>query len=98
MSMPNIPAEIATDIKINRKELINLLLISIALEELSLANIVSAEGNLLKELICEKKILKEELIKINRSVADILRLVLEKEKSLKEKLRYIIQFNEDYCG
>jgi|SRR5690554_3180360 len=97
MSMTNIPPHICTDINIDRKGLVDLLLISIALEELSLAHIINAEGELLQEFICEKRVTKENLIKVNRSVSEILRLVLEKENALIEKLRYIIQFNEDYC-
>ncbi len=99
MSMPNIPPKMCTDINIDRKSLIDLLLMSIALEELSLAHIVNAEGELLQlyaqQLTSGKTVDKNELMKISRSVADILRLVLEKEQSLKEKLRYVIQFHDE---
>lgn len=97
--MPNIPEDICTNININRKELVDLFLISIALEELSLSHILNAEGELMqlliKDLQCQKHIRHEELIKMNRSVSDTLRIVLEKEKTLKDKLIEIIRFSED---
>lgn len=99
MSMPNIPSDISTDININRQGLIDLLLISIALEELSLSHIMNAEGELMQLFIenakCVIQLKKDDLIKLNRSVSDTLRLVLEKEKTLNEKLRQVIQFYED---
>ena len=48
MGMPNLPPEISTNIKIDRKGLVNLLMMSIALEELSLAHILNAEGELMQ--------------------------------------------------
>lgn len=48
MGMPNIP-EIENKIKISRKQAINLLLVSIGMEELSLAHILNAKG---EELQC----------------------------------------------
>ncbi|WP_342580438.1 hypothetical protein [Ureibacillus sp. FSL W7-1570] len=43
MSMPNIP-DISPKISIDREDVINLLLASIALEEIGLAHIINAEG------------------------------------------------------
>lgn len=43
MSLPNIP-DIAPEISLNRCESINLLLSSIALEEIGLSHIINAEG------------------------------------------------------
>lgn len=97
--MPNIPEKICTNINIDRKGLVDLLLISIALEELSLSHILNAEGEvmqlLIKELKSNKKINPHDLIKMNRSVSDTLRIVLEKEKTLKDKLIEVLHFNED---
>lgn len=97
--MPNIPEKICTNININRKDLVDLLLISIALEELSLSHIINAEGEVMelfiKELKCHKQISSYDLIKMNRSVSDTLRIVLEKEKTLKDKLIEVLHFNED---
>lgn len=97
--MPNIPENICSNININRKDLIDLLLISIALEELSLSHILNSQGELMqlviKQLKCEKHFNSYELIKFNRNMSETLRLILEKEKILKEKLIQVIHFNED---
>jgi len=97
--MPNLPPDISTKIKIDHDGLIKLLLISIALEEISLSHILNAEGELMqlfiKELKSQKHLSHYDLIKMNRSVSDTLRVVLEKEKTLKDKLIEVLHFNED---
>jgi hypothetical protein len=99
MGMPNIPNEICTNIDIDRNGLVDLLLMSIALEELSLAHIINSEGELMqlyiKKLRYECGFNKDELLKLNRSISETMRIVLEKEKTLKEKLYNVIQFNDD---
>lgn len=96
--MPNIPDSICTDIKIDNKGLMNLLLISIALEELSLAKILNSEGEMmqtyLRKIKCDH-FRKDDLIRLNKSVNETLRIVLEKEKTLQEKLRQVIDFYDD---
>lgn len=99
MQTQNIPSEISTDIKINKKDLTKLLLISIALEEISLSHILNAQGEILHAYLnhhkCPTHLKVEELIKVNRNVAETLRIVLEKEKTLRDKLIYAIQFDDE---
>lgn len=99
--MPNLPAEVSTNINIDQEGLVSLLLMSIALEELSLAHVVNAQGEILQQFarFFDKKCYKfNEILKLNRSVGDNLRIVLEKEKTLKEKLLHVISYKEDYVN
>lgn len=81
------------------KELLNLILYSYALDEQSMSQIMSTQTKLLSLMLCtclsENQFQPHDLLKMNRSVADILRLILEKEKALQEKLRRLYQFHED---
>lgn len=106
MGMPNIPSEITTDVNIDKKDLTKLLLISIALEEISLSHLLNTQGEIIQAYLhhhkCPTHIKLDELLKVNRNVAETLRILLEKEKTLKDKLLYVIQFDEEssddhYC-
>lgn len=97
--MPNLPSDICTNIDIDNEGLIKLLLISIALEEISLSHILNAEGELMqlyiKKFKCGQCVKFDELIKFNRSISETLRLLLEKEKTLKDKLINVINLYDD---
>lgn len=99
MQTQNIPSEISTDVNIKKTDLNKLLLLSIALEEISLSHILNAQGEIIQAYLkhhkCPTHIKIEELIKVNRNVAETLRILLEKEKTLKDKLLYVIQFDEE---
>lgn len=84
MSMPNIP-DISPKIDLKREDIINLLLASIALEEIGLAHIINAEGEKLQKFICEAEGTKD-LLEANRSVERTLRTVIKKEMLLQFKL------------
>lgn len=130
MGMPNLPPEYKTDVKIAHHDIIDLLLISIALEELSLAHILNAEGEIIQTFLdnencsshpsrhcspsssrhcsssssshcsssssrhCSPPPSRQELLKLNRSVTDLLKYVSSKEKTLQEKLENVIQYEE----
>ena len=66
MSMPNIP-DIKPDIDLSIHDTINLLLASIALEELSIAHIMNAEGEKIQEIIKYKCNSLEDLLEIDKS-------------------------------
>jgi len=96
--MPNIPKDIYTDIRIDTKGLVKLLLLSIALEELSIAKLLNSEGEMMQEFLRKcytEPINKEEMARFNKTVSETLRIIYEKEKTLQEKLRLILSFQDD---
>ncbi|MFC5559293.1 hypothetical protein ACFPN4_09325 [Ureibacillus thermophilus] len=96
MSMPNIP-DISPNIHINREDVINLLLASIALEEIGLAHIINAEGEKiqfaiqkLNEAPSNLSTAAELILKINASVNHTLSSAIKKELLLDQKLKQVI--------
>lgn len=95
MSFPNIP-QITPTISINRAQVTNLLLASIALEELGLAHILNAEGEKLQAALGTLRGLSVTvpsfagLITINREVRKTLQTIIKKEMLLQFKLEDIL--------
>lgn len=95
MSFPTIPL-IAPTISLDRNQVINLLLASIALEELSMAHIINAEAEKLQAvlgLIPGLSITATSisgLLSVNREVRRTLQTVLKKEMLLEFKLEDIL--------
>lgn len=96
MSMPNIP-NISPNITINRENVINLLLASIALEEIGLAHIINAEGEkiqyvlgTLNNTLPPTRSTNEDLLRINSSVNHTLAMTIKKELLLDMKLKQVI--------
>lgn len=90
MSFPNIP-NVTPTINVNRTEVINLLLASIAFEELGLAHIINAEAEKIQfalgtipNLLPATTI--SELLSVNNSVNTTLRTVLKTQMLLQFKL------------
>jgi hypothetical protein len=92
MSLSEIP-DFDPKIGIDREDAINLLLASIAQEELGLAHIISAEGEKIKVGL-EKTTCIDELLALNRSVEQILRNVIKKEMLLLFKLSDVLELIE----
>lgn len=91
MSMPNIP-DITPKVTLTQEEVVNLLLASVALEELGLAHIINAEGEKIQAITSEGKCAKlEELIAIDKSVQTTLRDVIKKEILLEFKFQNILE-------
>ncbi len=84
MSMPNIP-NINPDINLSFSETINLLLASIAFEELGLSHILNAEGEKLQAGICLAKCF-DDLVILNQNVTKTLRAVIKNQMLLQFKL------------
>lgn len=93
MGMPKIP-DITPKIKLKRREVVNLLLASIALEELGLAHILNAEGEKIQEVLkCNPSL--NDLLKINKSVERTMRSVIKKEMLLQFKLEDTLELVDD---
>jgi len=98
MSYPNIP-NITPEININRDNVTNLLLASIAFEELGLAHLINAEaekiqavlGTLLPPLNNIANITLDDLLNINQSVRKTLQDAIKSEMLLQFKLNDIIE-------
>jgi len=87
MSMPNIP-DIKPDIDIDRDKAIDLLIASVALEELGLAHLINAEAEKIQFVLgtlkeskheTEKAPTLDELLEINEAAGRMLKKVIEKE-------------------
>lgn len=92
MGMPNIP-DIGPAIDLKRKDVINLLLASIGLEELGLAHILNAEGEKIQcitggeEGTCGSL---EDLLAINSSVNRTIQTVIKNQMLLQFKFENIL--------
>ncbi|WP_419959854.1 hypothetical protein [Psychrobacillus sp. BM2] len=94
MSQPNIP-NITPTITIDRDDVINLLLASIALEELGLAHIINAEAEKIQYVLgtipgLTPRATLDQILAVNDSVEDMLDLVIKKELLLTSKLKEVI--------
>ncbi|GAB2540993.1 hypothetical protein [Gracilibacillus alcaliphilus] len=97
MSQANIP-NITPEIAIDRNDVINLLLASIALEELGLAHIINAEGEKIQYVLGTLTDSSDmtnpnldDLLTINDSVQSTLEVILKKELLLQTKLKNVIE-------
>ncbi len=92
MSMPNIP-DINPEICLCFEDVINLLLSSIALQEIALANVINAESEKVQYAIKKNKdcYCIEELIELNDSIEKVLCEVNSIETLLVTKLKHIDQ-------
>lgn len=87
MSMPNIP-NIKPEISLKRSEAINLLLSSIALEEIGISHIINAEAEKLQYAIAKHPSICE-LLQVNKSVERMIRSLIKKQMLLQFKLENI---------
>jgi len=90
MGMPQIP-DIKPEINLCREDAINLLLASIALEELGLAHIINAEGEKIQHMLQNNKCSDlDDYLKVNDSVNKSLQTVIKKEMLLQFKLENVL--------
>ncbi len=102
MSLPNIP-NITPLISLTRAEVINLLLSSIAMEEIGLSHIMNAEGEKIQRILQFENVTLEDMLRINHSVERILRNIIKNQMLLQFKLEDVISLetrgddpNSDY--
>ncbi len=91
--MPNVP-DIKPKIDICREEVVNLILTSVALEEIGLAHILNAEAEKLQAIIGAKPCI-DELLEANKSVERVLRAVIKKEMLLEFKIEDALEIQKD---
>jgi len=96
MSYPNIP-DVNPDINLSRDQVINLLLASIAFEELGLAHIINAEAEKIQFVLGtlegqtpQEPPTLDDLFEINRSVEQTLRTVIKTQMLLQFKLEDVL--------
>lgn len=93
MSLPNIP-DITPRIDLKRDEVVHLLLSSIAMEEISLSQIMTAEGEKMQRILEQEDVSVDDLIRLNRSVERMLRTMVGKQILLQFKLDQIVELDE----
>ena len=102
MSMPNIP-DVKPDINIDRDKSIDLLIASVAFEELGLAHLVNTEAEKIQFVLGtlkesahepEEKPTIDELLQINESVEKMMKRVIEHEILLDFKLEDAIELTK----
>lgn len=96
MSFPNIP-NITPIIKLKRSEIINLVIASIAMEELGLSHLINAEGEKIQALLKHKPCVSE-ILEVNRSVERMMRNVIKQQMLLQFKLEDILLFGRVKLG
>ncbi|REK56576.1 MAG: hypothetical protein C6W55_07460 [Thermobacillus sp.] len=94
MSLPTVP-DINPHITLTREEVYHLLLASVAMEEIGLANILSAEGEKIRQVLVSEEGCLEALLMIGKSVDHILRSVMKNQLLLLCKLEDILGMDED---
>lgn len=96
MSLPNIP-NITPQISLDREEVINMLLSSIAMEEIGLSHIINAEGEKLQHFLrCEHATLCDYL-EINNSINKMLQTVVSSQILLQFKLEDVASLQPKKC-
>lgn len=98
MSLPTVP-DITPKMNLDRCSTINLLLSSIALEEIGLSHILNAEGEKLQLFIKKGSIDLCGFIKLNDSVNKTLRSVVKSQMLLQFKLEDVVTLDDkSHCS
>lgn len=96
MSMPNIP-DIDPKITLDRCKSIELLLSSIALEEIGLSHILNAEGEKLQSFLKGRPTCLIDFLEISDSLNKTLRTVVKSQILLHFKLEDVVALDKDSC-
>jgi hypothetical protein len=88
-------SDIKPEITLKRDEVVSLLLSSIALEEISLSNIINAEAEKVQHVLKKEYVSFDQLLKLNNSVERTLRSVLSNQLLLQLKLSDVLKIELD---
>lgn len=97
MSMPKIP-DIDPEISLDRCKTIELLLSSIALEEIGLSHILNAEGEKLQAFLKQDPECLDKFIEMNESVNKTLRSIVKSQILLHFKLEDAVTLDNKACS
>ncbi|MEG0804586.1 MAG: hypothetical protein RSF90_06495 [Pygmaiobacter sp.] len=98
MSMPSVP-----DLDITREDSLNTLLMSIGMEELSLAHLLNAEGEKIQMVLgtlpgCHGHFSLEDILRVNTNARQMIRDMMMTQMLLTVKLESVVELSEqDYC-
>lgn len=101
MSMPNFPS---ISPEITREKALNMILASIAMEELGLSHIINAEGEkiqyVLNELTCKTGYgaSVEDILAVNKSVESLLEILMQNQMFLKSKMERVLEIMASDLG
>jgi len=101
MSIPNFPE---IDPELTRESALDMILASIAMEELALSHIINAEGEKLQYVLGtltsseSKEPTTEELLCINQSISNVLDIVSQNQVMLKSKMDRVLQTQDGCVG
>ncbi len=95
MAMPKIP-DMTPKIELCRSDTIDILLASIALQEMGLSHVINAEGEKLQEFIryANQCNAHKELLEVNESIRKTLETVESIENLLVTKTKYVVEIME----
>jgi len=93
MSLPNVP-NINPEITLKRDEAINLLLTSIAMEEIGVSHILNAEGEKIQYTLSQNPSL-DELKGLNKGTERLLQNLIKKEILQQFKLENILDMDQE---
>ncbi|WP_223264311.1 hypothetical protein [Paenibacillus sp. IHB B 3084] len=91
--MPGIP-DINPLISLTRKEVIHMILASIAMEEMGLSSILYAEGEKIQRFVNDEDVCLQDILQLNRSVERVLRGMVNNQILLQHKLEDVLIFEE----
>ncbi|HEY4602172.1 MAG TPA: hypothetical protein VIG73_12965 [Cerasibacillus sp.] len=95
MSLPNIP-DIDPNITLDRCEVINLLLSSIAMEEIGISHILNAEGEKIQRLLKNNNICVHDYFKLNKEINQMLRSIVKSQLLLQMKLEDVVTIFQNH--
>lgn len=97
MSMPNFPT---ISPEITREKALNMILASIAMEELGLSHIINAEGEKIQYVLKQAAGTEciEDILAVNKSVESLMNILMQNQVFLKNKMESVLNVMEEDKG